>query len=53
MSNRLVGGHIGCKGKTFHGIQSSFPMVVSYGQQYDVGEEPANFILALTATKVL
>ena len=39
MSKRL-GGIKGCKYKTSYGISTGSPMVVTLGQQYNIGEKP-------------
>ena len=40
MSKRLVGGIIGCENKASYGIQTGSSMVVTLGQQCNVGEKP-------------
>ena len=39
MSKRL-GGIIGIRNKPLHGISTGSPMVVTLGQQYNIGEKP-------------
>ena len=45
MSERL-GGIIGCKDKISSWYLNGFPMVVTLGQQYNVGENPTVILRA-------
>ena len=40
MSKRLLGGIIGCEYKTSSWYLNGFPIVVTLGQQYYVGDKP-------------